>query len=489
MQHALAASFLSILFGFLVAFRDNDIVQITNFLLAGLFSAVALYLYRVEDLIEPSLPRFLLIPFKVAKNSLQSLPLLTSAQTWSSSTLDRAATSAIFRGILITIPVVIVLLVLLLNADPIFGTLTGRILENIGERIVYSLVVFISLVILGFSTMREKSSDEKKLEQKSVAHRIYEIAIITGSVAGLFAIFMAVQFKYLFSVVNLSDLKYLSIDITTYSQYVRQGFFELLAASTIASIIVVYAIRFIPHFTGRNKTVSQVVSSILTIETGLLLLSAFKRLSLYADDHGLTRARVFGFIFLIWVASMLVLLFIRIFKQLSPKKVLYASLASALVAVFLINVINIDKLIATVYKPTVNREVDYFYIANLSADSYESWGGIIKAMEKETVILEKKESLVPDDARRLNFAQWTLGRVKSNIDYLNGKYEKEKKWQKFNMAEFSAYQWIKNNKDQVHQADSLVNRLYAVQNKMNQELYQNAPMDRSSAPPLMEVQH
>jgi hypothetical protein len=490
LRFALLASGLSVLFGFLVAYRDNDIVQLANFFIAGFFSTVALHLYKSDRTFVVSLPTFILTPFSVLKNSLQSIPLLTKAELWANSRLEKEATAAIFRGILITIPVLIVLLILLLNADPIFGTLTARILENIGERIVYSLIVFVALVLIGITTIQDRDTQlQKDVEPKKIAHRIYEIGIVTGSVAVLFAVFMAVQFRYLFSVVNLSDLKYLSIDITTYSQYVRQGFFELLAASIIACIVVVYALKFIHHFVGRNKTIAQAIAALLTIETGLLLLSAFKRLSLYADDHGLTRARIFGFVFLVWLAAMLILLLIHVLKRLSAKQIFQSALASFLVAGIFINTINIDHVIATKYRPTVNNEIDYYYISNLSTDAHESWPALIASIEKEVQRLNTQQGFSPDDARITSLSQWTLDRLDRDITYLTQKYDGEKKWQKFNASEYMAYVAIKTDRKQYDKVSQLRNTLNGIQGKMNQELYNSAPIDRSTQPPLMEVQH
>ena len=51
----------------------------------------------------------------------------------------------------------------------------------------------------------------------------------------LFAFFLIIQLKYLFLHVEESDLKNLGINIATYSEYVRQGFFQLLIAATIAA--------------------------------------------------------------------------------------------------------------------------------------------------------------------------------------------------------------------------------------------------------------
>ena len=43
------------------------------------------------------------------------------------------------------------------------------------------------------------------------------------------------------------------------------------------------------------------------------------RFVLYADAYGLTRARVFGFIFLIWLSIILIIFLFRIFGELKQK--------------------------------------------------------------------------------------------------------------------------------------------------------------------------
>ncbi|MBI2338733.1 DUF4173 domain-containing protein [Candidatus Daviesbacteria bacterium] len=306
---ALFSSVLSILFAFLFSFRGNEIVKFIDLSVAIFFSLTALYLYKYSEDLRFQIPPFLLIPLLVTERSIKGL--LDILKTKNTS-------SALIRGLLITFPLVGILLLLLTLADPIFGKLTQNIFESIGKRTIISSVLFTILMGFGLSKFIKKISDKQEIaipEDKS-----HELSIISGSIITLFAVFIIIQLRYLFTSVGERELHQLGINSLTYSEYVRKGFFELLIAASLASGVIIYIFRYLHYLKGNQKLLLQFFSALLTLETGLILLSAIKRLTLYADAHGLTRARVFGFIFLVWLALLLFIFLIKVFKEFKEKE-------------------------------------------------------------------------------------------------------------------------------------------------------------------------
>ncbi|MBI2599610.1 DUF4173 domain-containing protein, partial [Candidatus Daviesbacteria bacterium] len=471
------------IFAFLFAFRDNGLVQIIDFLTAVFSSFVAIYFYKFSGHFSFRIPNFISVPLIVIDNFVKSFINLFRHNTWSSQSLENDKTSSLIKGLVIAVPIVASLLFLLVRADPIFGKLTQDIMKNVGERTIVSLVIFIVMFTFGIIKILEKVTEEKVSEiAKGKSH---ELIVITGSVLFLFAVFISVQFRYLFLGVEERELSQLGITSLTYSEYVRRGFFELLIASTISSGVIVYALKYLHFLTDRQKPLVQIFTAVCTVETGLILLSAVKRVALYADAHGLTRARVFGFVFLIWLAVLLTIFLIRVFKQWRKEKFFTSVLISTFLILLSVNLINIDGLIATKYRPTVNEEIDYYYLTNLSTDAVESWIPAILDSERIISQLEKNAVITPEDNRKLYWAKRPVGKIKERVDYLNKKYEVINQWQSFNLAEYHSFKAIKENKDIFSKIAPLLDKANQLQARVSNSVIQDTQLDRSLQPPLL----
>lgn len=475
---ALFSSVTSVLFAFLFAFVGNGIVQLIDLTLSFFFALTSLYLYRFSGSLLFKIFHFLFIPLGVIEKSLGSL-LNSFKQADQTVDSPKNSHSSLIRGFLITIPIFVILLILLTQADPIFNKFAGDFFKNIGERTVISAILFTALLSLGLTKFLPKTHDavnETISEGKSS-----ELLIITSSIIGLFAIFIIIQFRYLFLGVGERELHELGINSLTYSEYVRKGFFELLIAASIVCGVILYIFKYLHNLKDSSKQLIQISSALLTIETGLLLLSAVKRLALYADAHGLTRARVFGFIFLIWLALLLTIFFIRVFRELREKEFFASASFVTITALILINIINIDNLIAQKYKPTVNGEVDYYYLTSLSTDAASSWQESIQYAENTVTKLESLNEITPEDNRKLYWAMRTTQQLKIKIAAVLEKNT----WQTFNFSEYQAYRLITDNKDEFNKVSSLSERITKLQTKVSAEVQSRTQLDRSTNPPLL----
>lgn len=475
---ALFSSVASVLFAFLFAFRGNGIVQLVDLALSFFFALTSLYLYRYSGSLLFKVSRFLLIPFAVTERSLISL-LSSSKQSDQTSESSKNSYSSLIRGLLITIPIFIILLILLAQADPIFGKFTGDFFKNIGERTIVSAILFIALLSLGLIKFFPKTHET--INQTIPEGKSSELLVITTSIIGLFAIFIIIQFRYLFLGVGERELHELGINSLTYSEYVRKGFFELLIAAAIVCGVILYIFKYLHNLENSQKQIIQIFSSILTIETGLLLLSAVKRLGLYADAHGLTRARVFGFIFLIWLGLLLAIFFIRIFKELREKEFFASCVFVTLTALVLVNIINIDGLIALRYRPTVNGEVDYYYLTSLSTDATAAWAPSIEYVQETVNRLEGLNEITPEDNRKLIWASMTMEQLKSKIAAVLEKNT----WQTFNFSEYQAYRFVTEKRWEFDKISSLSERIAKLQSKVSAEVQRSTQLDRSTNPPLL----
>lgn len=508
----------SSIFAILFSFRSNGVVQLIDAFAALSFLLLNLYFSKSNLKFDFSYLNLLSAPFKAGAKFAEGILQTFIPQTWAEHSAKKHVTSSLLRGIFIGVPVLIILFFILSKADPIFENITFSFLKDIWIRSIFSLIIFVLVLALGIMKIFEH---EKQEEIKKVSEgKEYELMIVLGGLAFLFGGFIFIQFKYLFSGVGERELLSLGIKSLTYSEYVRKGFFELLSASVISSAVVLYALRYIHKLKGKGKILVQMLTSVVTIEVGLLLFSAAQRVNLYQMEHGLTRARVFGMFFLIWLAVLLMILFSRIVKDINSRIYLSLNIISTLLILGLVNFVNVDELIATSeHKPTVNNEIDYYYLAYLSPDAHESWPPAIKEAENVLINLKDKLDLNSEDYRILFWHLGAMEAVNMQLVYLQDKYGSEekalvrhvelkksmnpnyakeeygdkplpesvyqlRKWQSGNLGEYLAYQYILENSEQFNKLPKLLEDLRNIQTRVRPEVINNTVLDRATNPPL-----
>ncbi len=258
---------------------------------------------------------------------------------------------AILRGVLITIPLVLIFGLLLASADTIFSELLGSAFDwlkfDIFDNFIPHTLIILLLTWLGAAalwhalTKSEKPlaiQPDKPLFKPFLGMTETSIALISLNV--LFAFFLVVQFRYFFA-----GSANVSIDGFTYAEYARRGFFELVAVALIASVLYFSLASFTKRDTQAKKRAFSVMAGLLLAQVGVMLISAFQRLRLYEQAYGFTSSRLAAHVFMVFVGLLLLALIImeltNSFRRLGLALVL-GVLAFALVMVGL----NEDALIA-----------------------------------------------------------------------------------------------------------------------------------------------
>lgn len=513
---AIICSSLAILHGLFLGFRANEFIYPLNFVASLFFTFASGYLYKLETPFSFYIPEFLLSPAIAAIKTIQSALFQDKVEERLPKRND--LTISIIKGLGISIPAFFVLAFLLSQADPIFEKLVSNVLENIWGRVIVSTFLFIPLFFGGLSFFKSPIKQYESLDTGPTKH--YELSIILITILTLFTAFISVQIRYLFFSLKEKDLGQIGIESLTFSEYVRHGFFELLIASAIAGAAIVYILRYLNHLKANSKKYLQIATSILTIETAILLLSAFKRLILYGSEHGLTRARIIGFIFLIWLSIILAILLFRVFKKINNKILFYLSTGITAVMLLALNFINIDGLLVDKFKPTVNSEIDYYYLTSISSDAYTSWQPAYLDSKNTFETLKQKRidskdnisSFSNDDLRKLYWSKYTMEQLNRHIQTLEDKYgdldniknkyksekdrdnkpyrnsmppwvEHKRSWISFNFGEFQAFQKIHKNDIRI-QVETLNKDLDNLFMRVEPSIWQNVPLDRDTSPPL-----
>jgi len=145
----------------------------------------------------------------------------------------------ILKGICITIPLALVVLVLLVSADEVFASFfidlfDGLIeaimklkLYDISLKIVVAMLMFLYLSAFLF-TLINKYDREDELQQELKMKDDTTIKIVLSTLNIIYLFFCIIQIRSLFS----GDLG------VNYSQYARQGFFQLVIVSIINLVTI-----------------------------------------------------------------------------------------------------------------------------------------------------------------------------------------------------------------------------------------------------------
>ena len=124
---------------------------------------------------------------------------------------------------------------------------------------------------------------------------LLESSIVLGAVDLMFGAFVVVQIAYFFggqALVNAGTG-------WTFAQYARRGFFELIAVSVLVLGLILWLDRVTPRTNARQHTIFRVLAVGMIALTGVMLVSASGRMSLYEEAYGYTHLRQYTHTFML----------------------------------------------------------------------------------------------------------------------------------------------------------------------------------------------
>jgi hypothetical protein len=311
----------------------------------------------------------------------------------------RRRSGAVLRGILIALPLVALLGLLLASADAVFSSRFSALWDWIKiekpEEFIFRLMFMLALTYALFGLVWHaltKTGEKLALEPDQGLVKPFlgmtESAIILGALNILFAAFVLVQVKYFFA-----GAQNINVEGFTYAEYARRGFFELVVAAII-TLLVHYGLASLTRRDDRGrKALFSILASLLLLQTGVILFSAFQRLSLYEAAYGFTQARLTAHVFMVFLGGVLALSIImeitRAYKRLAVS-LLLVLLAFGLTLSFL----NVDRTIArqNLQHAQAGSELDLAYLAG-SGLSEDGTPELFAAFDDPALSPELKESL------------------------------------------------------------------------------------------------
>lgn len=218
--------------------------------------------------------------------------------------------SLFFIGILIAIPMLFVLVLLLGAADAVFAQLVHQVVWNILKPTTLFPIIF--MTAFGFLAMyciiccccllplKSNVEDRRKGEP------LIALACM-GCIVFVYIVFCVIQINFLFLRRGSLPIGY------TYSEYARQGFFQLLFVAFFNLIMVLCCLKYI-----RPNMVMNLLLTAISGCTYIMLASAGYRMMLYVQTYHLTYLRLIVLWFLAMLAILLIGVTLIIWKSRFP---------------------------------------------------------------------------------------------------------------------------------------------------------------------------
>jgi len=360
------------------------------------------------------------------------------------------------RGLLLALPILAFLALLLAQADPIFNdrlqNLFSRFrIENLGEtlfRVFYILVIsYVLLSAYTFALLESKKYEKKDKDKSGINPFLGSIEshMVMIGVNLLFLAFVILQFNYLFS-----GGENISIEGYTYAEYARRGFFELLAVAII-SLLLFYILSIITKREAKNQQrIFSVLGLTLVGLVGLILVSAYTRLTLYEIAYGFTRLRTLAHIFMIWIGLLLVAIAVlEITKNIT--KLAFILICFILGFGITINILNIDRFIVQQNvtraiagdQETGESNLDSGYLASLSNDAvpqlveFYKDPDLAEELQNEIGGVLACKSAMADDQNEESWVSFHLSRRNADVLFQN----QEKSLEQYPVT-YDEYTWF-----------------------------------------------
>ncbi len=311
------------------------------------------------------------------------------------------------RAALIAVPVLVVLAVLLATGDALFAS-TFRI--ESAEWL--SHVVWVPLGALVFAVLATMGTEPSRANEPTGKNplRVMDAGLLLGGVTVLFAAYAGVQLNAL-----LAGSAYVERETgLTYAEYARTGFFQLMAAAAI-SFGVLCAVRTpVRRAADGGRTLRWLVGAVIVLTQGLVIGSII-RIRLYSNVFGLTHLRLYTVVCAGWLGVVVVLAGVAAIRRGSAGWMAPAAAVLAACAVFAMNLVDPDGLVArrNVGRADVSTaRFDGPYLSGLSADAVP-WivAHLDEAPEGERASL--LEALCARDFGGDGWASWNLAEARA----------------------------------------------------------------------------
>ncbi|QQS22979.1 DUF4173 domain-containing protein [bacterium] len=362
------------LFSLMPAVRANGFLAFLNIVTVfGLLMVLAYHLVGVPAFmmkLRDYVVLAMLVPFRMLARMFASISFISQVR---SNVKHRDVWIRVLKGIIMAVPVLIVFALLFSNADLAFSQFLNSVIDIQVEEVTmqylallgFAFIAGLSYLSFIFFPKPQASPIAQPADSAAKEGKAVEVMVFLGLIATLFIVFIGFQVTYLFGgEANIINAGF------TYAEYARRGFWELLAVSII-SLVVLFAAEKYSGSERKRHSRFLVPALILIGEVVIIIVSAFKRLSLYIDAYGITTQRFYVASFIALLLVLFVLLAVKFVRSKREQFFSFGALLTFAGFLAVINIINPDGFImkSNIKHYEKTGKVDVLYTEELSVDA------------------------------------------------------------------------------------------------------------------------
>ena len=273
-----------------------------------------------------------------------SLGAAFSTLTPTGKTRDSKRVTAAVLGGAAALLLLLFLVPVLASADALFAAATRNLRDFIRihfTRSVWNLMgaLLVTPFVFGLLyRLRRPAPAREKPAAKVLSADALVFLIILAALDGLYLLFLLVQSAGLFG-----GEVFLAQQGISYAEWARSGFFQMVGV-TVLNLTVMLAASALSRRSGRTWIILRILSTLLAVESLVLLASALWRMSLYVSAYGLSFKRCMTY----WGMAMMALFFLAALRKVWNADFSFCrvAFAAALAGWLLINCVPIDYLVA-----------------------------------------------------------------------------------------------------------------------------------------------
>ncbi|MDF2960537.1 MAG: hypothetical protein K0S39_2272 [Paenibacillus sp.] len=331
----------------------------------------------------------------------------------------------ILAGAAISLPLLLLVGSLLASADVMFDRMLSKLPEllqrfEIGTFLFRSgWIAVVSILVFAYiyGLLHPREAIRRGVEGEgegwdAAANPVYALqqqprkplrmdATITATILlimnGVYILFAVVQFSYFFAG-GASSLP----EGVTYAEYTRRGFAELVTVTVINFTLLMVTLHGVDRSVPAMDHFLRVLLAMLIGCTGVMLFSAYFRLSMYEQAYGFTVTRVLVHAFMIFLLILFAIALGKVWKDRFGLMKPY--LIVAISSYVLLNYIQIDSIIAAnnIKRYETTGQIDTGYLGSLS---FEAAPHLIRLQHKYPEVSGATEALESLKGRLLSDGQ------------------------------------------------------------------------------------
>lgn len=404
-------------FSLMPSVRANEFLTFLNvcamfgllMILAHQLAGTPAFLMKLRDYIM----LVVMVPFRMLGRAVSTMALVGQVH---SKVKNRDVWLRALKGFFMALPILVLFGVLFSQADLAFSQFVkGFVNITISERSIQYVILLVFAFAAGLSYLSyiffPKTAQPELLDKKPDVTiqegRGIEVLVFLGLIAILFLVFIGFQVTYLFGgETNIVNAGF------TYAEYARRGFWELLAVVVLSLLVLLASEKHAGAEIQSDKRFT-VPALVLIVEVVVIIISAFKRLSLYIDAYGMSMLRFYAAGFIILLLVLFILLAIKFIQSRQEQFFAFGMLLSVTTFLIVVNLVNPDVFIIQSNMEQFNQtgRIDVTYIRELSVDAESEKIELFNKLEGEDKEVLRGLLQLDKDRLQQHSEHWQSGNI------------------------------------------------------------------------------